>query len=189
MTCKALRKKPMRQPHPASRRAGVVLLALLLALALMGIALLGASEWWNVARQREAEADLLYAGDQYRKAIEHYYRATPATLKTYPTRIEDLIEDPRFPTPVRHLRRLYRDPVTGEAFDLIRADEDIVGVASSSTRQPLKRKNFPPPYGAFADQDSYSQWKFVFRPPQRGRPARELVPASPANRQINGVNS
>lgn len=163
------------------------MLAFLLALALLGIALLGASEWWGVARQREAEADLMYLGDQYRKAIQHYYYATPAGVKTYPTRLEDLLEDPRFPVPVRHLRRLYRDPITGDAFDLICAGDDIVGVASASTKKPLKRKNFAPGYGAFEEQDTYSEWKFVFNPPVRGRAVPEVLPATQKNQKINEV--
>lgn len=188
MTCAARRKREMMPPRPNKlrRMRGVVLLALLLALALMGIGLLGAAEWWSTARQREAEAELLYVGDQYRKAIERYYYATPSPIKTFPVRLEDLVEDPRFPVPVHHLRKLYPDPVTGGAFEPVQAGDAIVGVASISDRQPIKRRNFPSPYGGFEDQESYKQWKFVFTPPMRGR-AAPILPKLPQNLLANGV--
>jgi type II secretory pathway pseudopilin PulG len=178
---------PHRPNNPSMR--GVVLLALLLGLALMGIALLAAVETWSTARQREAEADLLYIGDQYRKAIERFYYVTPASVKTYPTRLEDLLEDKRFPVPVRHLRRPYRDPMTSEAFEILYVGDQIVGVASTSKKKPIKRSGFAGPYGFFAEQESYSQWKFVFNPPLRGGVAPPIRPASSQGSQFNGAKS
>ena len=156
----------MKQP-PQIKRAvrGVVLLALLLTLALMAVALMGAVEVWSVERQRETEADLLYVGDQYRKAIEHYYYATPGAVKVLPMSIDDLIEDQRFPVPVRYLRRLYSDPVTGGSFELLRIGDRIYGVASTSTKPTIKRSGFTAAYRAFEELETYNQWKFLFRPP------------------------
>lgn len=177
------------RPENRLRQCGIVLLVLLIALALMAIAVAGAADWWAQARQREAEAELLYAGDQYRKAIERYYYATPAAVKVFPTSLEDLLEDPRFPVPVRHLRRLYQDPVSGDAFEVLRVGQEIIGVASRSTLQPVKRRNFPAPYGGFAEQDSYQQWKFVFTPVLRGQPGAAARPKLPGNNQVRGARS
>ncbi|EGC98762.1 hypothetical protein B1M_39993, partial [Burkholderia sp. TJI49] len=59
------------------RQRGLVLLALLIALMLMSIALAGALDVWSLQRRREQERQLLFAGDQYRKAIVGYYRLPP----------------------------------------------------------------------------------------------------------------
>jgi len=63
------------------------------------------------AVQREKERDLLFVGNEYRKAIAGYYRGTPGAIKRYPQSLEDLLEDRRYPTPVRHSRRA--QPVAG----------------------------------------------------------------------------
>ena len=60
---------------------GVVLLVLLLALALGGIALMAAVDVASIARQRAREQELLFVGDQYRQAIRRYYYAAPNGAK------------------------------------------------------------------------------------------------------------
>jgi type II secretory pathway pseudopilin PulG len=175
MMC-AVRQRPAMKRPPQIKRAmrGIVLLALLLTLALMAVALMGAVEVWSVERQRETEVDLLYVGDQYRKAIEHYYYATPGAAKVLPASIDDLIEDQRFPVPMRHLRRVYSDPLTGEPFDLLRTGDRINGVASGSTKSTIKRSGFAPAYRGFEGLETYNQWKFFFRPPAFGKGNRKL---------------
>lgn len=143
---------------------GIVLLALLLTLGLMGIALMGAAVSWSVERQREAEADLLFVGDQYRRAIERYYYASPGGAKALPSTLDELVEDKRFPVPVRHLRRAYPDPMTGADFAVLRTGDQINGVASTSGKSALKRSGFVIPYKAFEASAIYSQWKFIFQP-------------------------
>ncbi|WP_211462928.1 type II secretion system protein [Collimonas silvisoli] len=161
-------------PLPLIKRRvrGVVLLALLLTLALMAVALMGAVEVWSVERQRETEAELLYVGDQYRLAIQHYYYAAPGAGKMLPASIDDLLADQRFPTPVRHLRRAYADPVTGEAFELLRNGEQISGVVSSSTKPTIKRSGFSRADSAFEGFETYNQWRFLFSPPVPGKAGR-----------------
>ncbi|MDB5777417.1 MAG: hypothetical protein JWP38_3550 [Herbaspirillum sp.] len=150
---------------------GVALLAFLLTLALIGIALMGAANWWSVERQRENEEELLFVGNQYRAAIERYYYATPSAAKVLPMNMEDLIQDKRFPVPVRHLRRLYPDPITGGPFELLRIGDQIMGVVSKSTESVIKRSGFPPPYAGFEGLETYNQWKFLFDPPRRRNPS------------------
>jgi type II secretory pathway pseudopilin PulG len=172
------------------RVAGVVLLALLLALALGGIALMAAVDVWSLARQRAREADLLFAGDQYRLALQSYYLgAPPGTRRALPARLEDLLEDDRYPVPVRHLRRLYPDPVTGGfAWGTLRVGERIAGVYSLSEREPVKKAGFAPAYQHFNDKTSYRDWVFaislsaqpiVVNPPLAGTPASGAAPSVP----------
>lgn len=151
--------------HLARRRAdsGVVLLALLIALVLGGIALMAAADVASVARQRAREQELLFVGDQYRKAILRYYMGAPAGMRrTLPAKLEDLLEDDRFPKPVHHLRRLYPDPITGSTdWGLLRAADRIAGVYSLSDKQPLKQAGFEPVYEQFSGKAAYREWLFL----------------------------
>lgn len=158
---------------------GLVLLALLLALMLGSIVLMGAVELWASARQRAREQDLLFVGDQYRQAIRlYYFGAPPGSPRVLPSRLEDLLEDSRYPLPVRYLRRLYPDPMTGETeWGLVRAGDRIAGVYSLSDKTPRKQAGFPPDYQTFSGKTSYREWTFVVPPASGGLP---LLGAGPA---------
>src|SRR5438045_1702979 len=93
----------------AGEARGLVLLALLIFLALAGLATALGAESWATVRKRDRETELLFVGDQYRRAIESYWRAGRGRARTLPPSLEVLLADDRFPTPVRHLRRLYPD--------------------------------------------------------------------------------
>jgi type II secretory pathway pseudopilin PulG len=147
---------------------GLVLLALLIFLALVSLATALAAEVWATTRQRDREAELLFVGDQYRRAIESYWRATPGRVKVLPRSLAVLLQDDRFPVPVRHLRRLYADPITGEDFVLLRQGGAVAGVLSPSKAAPLKIAGFPPRYRQFEAATSYEQWQFIFVPPRSG---------------------
>lgn len=146
--------------------AGVVLLALLIALALGGFAVMAAVDVWSVARQRGLEQELLFVGNQYRQAIQRYYFGAPAgTPRVLPTSLEDLLEDNRFPVPVHHLRRLYPDPITGSPeWGVLHAGTRISGVYSLSDKATIKRDGFAPAYAAFSGLSSYRDWLFAISP-------------------------
>lgn len=179
--------------NPSRRRAGacdgVVLLALLLALALGGIALMAAVDVASIARQRAREQELLFVGDQYRQAIRRYYYAAPqGARKVLPASLEDLLEDNRYPVPVRHLRRLYPDPITGGAeWGALRVGERIAGVYSLSDKEPLKKAGFAPGYEQFNGKTTYKEWVFAIAtagrtlvvPPSPGTPASSPQPPDP----------
>lgn len=143
---------------PNSQR-GFTYAAVLAALVIVGIATEIA--YLSTARMAQAdrEAELLFRGLAYRRAIEHFYRAHGS----YPRALEDLLEDPRSPSG-RHIRALYGDPVTGGGeWTLIPAsDGGIGGVASRSNEKPLKTANFPLALETFADAGAYSGWVFEF---------------------------
>ena len=138
-------------------------LLVLFALAAMGLLLAGTGQVWHTAAQRDKEAELLFVGNQYRQAIGSYHAMTPDAAKQYPTRLEDLLEDKRFPMPRRHLRQLYRDPMSrsteSNAWGLVKSGDRIVGVHSLSTDAPLKTV-FAARDSAFAGMSSYSEWVF-----------------------------
>lgn len=157
--------------------AGVMLLALLIGLAISGIALMGAVDVWTMQSRREREQQLLFVGHEYRLAIQRYFYAAPqGTPRTLPASFQVLLEDDRYPTPVRHLRRLYPDPITGEAWGEIRTEDDrLAGIYSLSEATPVKQAGFSNADEAFTEQSSYQKWAFYFRGSSRllGNPSVE----------------
>lgn len=149
------------------RQTGFMLLVLLFLLAGFGVAMAALGTLWHTHVQREKEAELLFVGDQYRQAIERYHRLTPGTDKHYPPSFDVLLLDPRFPTTVRHLRRLYRDPITGSReWGLeLSADGGISGVHSRSEKEPRKKAGFTAAQADFEGKDKYAAWVFKAKPP------------------------
>ena len=151
----------------AGRQQGFTYLSLLLIVAAMGVGLAAFGELASHAAQREKEAELLFVGDAYREAIGRYYESSPAGNKVYPRSLEQLLKDERFAFTRRHLRRLYRDPVTGKDWAVVEAPEGgIMGVRSASEAQPSKSANFPAGYEVFEGAQRYADWQFVYTPVQ-----------------------
>ena len=143
----------------SARQAGFTYLAALFAVAILGGGLALAGEVWETSAKREKEAELLFAGNQYRKAIERYFLSGQ---QQYPRALEDLLKDPRRPGTVRYLRKLYPDPLTGKEWGLVKApDGGILGVHSLSQERPLKAAGFRLRDAAFEGAQKYSDWKFV----------------------------
>ncbi|OGA78200.1 MAG: hypothetical protein A3G81_31265 [Betaproteobacteria bacterium RIFCSPLOWO2_12_FULL_65_14] len=137
---------------------------MLILVALMGGGLAAYGELASHAAQREKEAELLFRGNQYREAIASYYKKE----RRYPKALAELVEDKRFPTPARHLRKLYPDPVTGEGqWGLVEAPGGgIMGVYSKSEARPVKSGGFSLANKTFQDAARYADWKFFYTPPK-----------------------
>ena len=155
-------------PHTANRlararpRRGAVLLGFLVLLAGSGWTLAEWSQSAAHARQRQDEAELLWAGQQYKQALESYYNGTPRGVKVLPATLEELLEDRRFPQPVRHLRRLYRDPMSADGqWVVIKRGPQIIGVRSASERRPFRRSDFEPGLETFDQAVTYADWSFT----------------------------
>jgi type II secretory pathway pseudopilin PulG len=144
------------------RLQGFTYIGLLIFLAVMGAGMAAFGELASHAAQREKEAELLFRGEAYRAAIESYYKKE----QRYPQSLEQLLEDKRYPTPVRHLRRLYADPLTGEAdWAVVEAPGGgIMGVHSRSEEAPVKTGNFSLKNQLFAEAKTYAEWNFVHSP-------------------------
>ncbi len=69
---------------------------------------------------------------------------------------------------MRHLRRLYPDPITGkDEWGLVKADDGgIAGVYSTSEAAPLKTGGFAVRDASFEGKTKYADWQFVFAPTQ-----------------------
>ena len=147
------------------RQGGFTYVGLLIAVALMGVGLAAYGELYSHAAQREKEAELLFIGGQFRDAIASYYNKSPGT-KAYPKKIDDLLEDNRFPMPQHHLRRLYRDPMTETTqWALVEAPGGgFMGVYSRSEETPVKTGNFAAAEEAFEGAEHYTKWMFAYSP-------------------------
>ncbi|MBS1145056.1 MAG: hypothetical protein H6R14_2462 [Proteobacteria bacterium] len=182
-----------------SDEAGFTYLGLLFFIALAGIALAGVGVLWQMEIRREKEKELLFVGEQYRAAIGSYYSKSPAGNNQFPEKLEDLLLDTRFPMPVRHLRRLYRDPMMADGqWALIRQEGRITGVVSRSAEQPFKVAGFAPEQGDFEGAVSYTEWRFISNggsvgPVGRGvgnpgaAPGKGLMPGSPMPGQMGAA--
>ena len=153
------------------RERGFSYLVLLFTVAIAAAGMAGTGIVWHTAQQRDRETELLFVGNQIRNALASYYARTPGNLRRYPGALEELLKDPRYPTTVRHLRKLYRDPITGTTdWGLIAAPGGgIIGVYSKSEAAPLKRVDFDAPNRPFEDRAkqlgdklAYKDWQFVY---------------------------
>ena len=160
----------MRSGKAAPRQHGFGYLLVLFAVAALGLMLAGAGQVWHTTAQREREAELLFIGNQFRRAITSYVESSPAAARQYPARLEDLLDDKRSGVSKRHLRRIYADPMTGAAqWGLVQASGRISGVHSLAQGQPLKT-SFETRDAAFADATGYDQWVFSFDPSNTAPP-------------------
>ncbi|MGH8707944.1 MAG: type II secretion system protein [Burkholderiales bacterium] len=167
-----------------SAQRGFTYLAMLLAVAVIGIGLAAAGEVWSTAVQREKEQELLFVGDQYRRAIRLYHQSSTdqRVPAAYPRALKDLLEDKRGVATKRHLRKLYADPMTGKAewgLVPIKAPdgERIMGVYSLSGATPFKTSGFLERDRTFAGANHFSDWKFLYEPqPARQTPKPAAAP-------------
>jgi type II secretory pathway pseudopilin PulG len=144
---------------------GFTYIGILMVMAIVGIGLAGVGIVWHQDAQREREKELLFIGDEFRKAIGSYYENTLGATKQYPITLEDLIVDKRFPNIKRHLRKLYIDPIPHhDAWGLVIQQGQIIGIYSTSKQAPIKKTGFLPQYETFGEAVEYSDWKFIYVP-------------------------
>ncbi len=174
--------------HALARyQQGFTYLGLLMFVIISGIALSSTGQVWHAEAQREKERELLFIGEQFRKAIGSYYEYTPGGVKTYPRTLEELLEDKRFVTVRRHLRTIYRDPIIGKAeWGLVREQGRITGVHSLSNARPLKRDGFSGSLADFATAEKYTEWRFIYTENMAALAAATAAPSGNAGKTPTG---
>jgi type II secretory pathway pseudopilin PulG len=162
-------KVPVRRASRQSQ-SGMLLIGVLVLLALTALAAVQTGQRWYDARQRANEEELLFVGEQYRQAIESYWREAPNTVHQMPTRVEDLVVDNRFPFPKRHLRKVFRDPLApDQPLVEIRDGAALLGVYSQAEGRPFRQVGFEGSQKNFNNAVSYADWKFSYLPQSLSR--------------------
>lgn len=154
---------PMANCSGRSQR-GYTYFGVLFAVFLIGLALAGAALLWDVQQRREKERELLFVGKQYIDAIASYYHAAPGGAKKYPRSMEELLRDPRYPNIKRHLRKPWRDPMTGSTeWGIVYASQGgIAGIYSLVEGTPIKQANFGTLESLLAGKARYQDWRFIY---------------------------
>lgn len=146
---------------------GFTYILMLIALVVMGIMAGTASQSAYYSLQKDRESQLLFTGHAYYSAIRQFHQ----TNGYYPRSLNDLVKDPNSVHRV-HIRQLYPDPMqtpqdlAGDAGWrlILSADGGIAGVASRSSKEPLKTANFPAVFEQFENVSTYSEWEFEYSP-------------------------
>jgi len=146
------------------KNRGYTYFGVLFAVALIGLSLAGAAAIWKVLQQREKERELLFIGQQYIDAVASYYHAAPGGAKKYPRSMADLLRDPRYPNIKRHLRKPWRDPLTGSSqWGIVLTKQGgIAGIYSQAEGAPLKQAGFGALDTLLAGKPSYRDWRFIY---------------------------
>lgn len=165
------------------RQRGFSYVIVMFLVAVVSIVSVRAMENTMTTQRREKEAELLYVGQIYLNAIRSYYENSPGTAKQFPPKgsvdaFDALIFDGRNTIPIRHLRKRYRDPITGSKdWGVVYDGNAVIGVYSLSTQKPIKSDGFPTQLAGFKNAATYADWRFIYQPPKPGQPA---LPAPPA---------
>ena len=96
----------VREPNT---ERGYAMAVLLVALSVMAVMLAVVMPVWKQIGQREKEAELVFRGEQYIRAIR-LFQARFANA--YPPNIDVLVDQ-------RFLRKKYKDPITGDDFQVL----------------------------------------------------------------------
>ncbi len=146
---------------------GFTYVALMIAVAIIGMAAAAAFQPGALLQRREAEQALIAQGRAFARALDSYAKATPAGQPAAPPDLESLLKDPRFPGTVRHLRRIPPDPLTGRVeWGLVKTPDGqrVVGVYSLAPGHPIKIDNFEPALRNLRHGQQYSDWVFMSLP-------------------------
>jgi type II secretory pathway pseudopilin PulG len=104
---------------------GYAMAALLVAMSVMAIMLSTAMPVYQTVARREREAELVFRGEQYARAIALFQRKYGNQL---PPDVDVLIDQ-------RFLRKKYKDPITGGDFQYLGAGSPELAQAMSTTPQ------------------------------------------------------
>jgi type II secretory pathway pseudopilin PulG len=166
------------------RQRGFIYMALVVFFGVFAIFAGSAMIAGGMLQRRTGEEQLLYVGTEFRNALQSYC-ATSLQLQPdkppYPARLEDLLEDTRVTPPKRHLRQIYRDPLTGQAnwATVAAPGGGIMGVHSLSPAKAVKLFGFPPEFKHLEGKTKIVDWVFSYEVPAGLLPSLPAAAASP----------
>lgn len=150
-------------PARASQR-GFTYLGLIILVAIIGLVGAASLKIDALLQRAAAEEALLDIGAAFSDALRSYAAATPPGQPQQPPTLQELLKDPRFPNPRRHLRKIFVDPMTGKAewgIMYLGDKAGVLGVYSLSSAKPLKVGNFDPRFLNMENKEHVSDWKFT----------------------------
>ena len=169
--------------RPCRNQNGMTFMVVLIAVFIVGLSAGITGTTWKTVREREKEEQLLWCGDQVRRAIGGYYRAVVPNV--YPESIKALASDSRSAGVQKHLRASCGlDPMTGKDWVTIPPDppqgKSFRGVRSSSEKEGFRASNFMPGYAPVTavydfGGSAYAKWEFIFEP---GQEAHKEAPST-----------
>ena len=144
---------------------GYAMVVLLVALSIMAIMMTAVMPVWHQTAQREKEAELVFRGEQYARAIGLLQRKSVGAL---PPSIDFLVEQ-------RFLRKKFKDPITNDDFAVV-----LLSVAAPGARggQPGGQSATAPASGRGAPTGAAPSGA-----------AGSGTPGAPAGAGITGVTS
>lgn len=170
---------------PRYRQSGAVLIGIVFLAFVVSITLAALARLWEADSQRDKERELRWAGRQLGKALGSYALFTPEGQSPLPQSLDELLLDNRVEPPLRHLRRIPLDPMTGKTeWGTVRTGGGaITAVHSTSHARPMEADGLWPEDRALASAKEYSHWLFGPISMQRSLPipAGELVESETAN--------
>lgn len=143
---------------------GFTYVGLMILVAMIGLVAAATLKAGSLFQRAAKEKELLEIGAQFSEALRSYARATPAGSPTQPPSLKELLRDPRFPNPRRHLRKIFVDPITGKAewgVVYLRDKAGVLAVYSLSDSAPLKIANFDLRFQNMDGKERISDWKFA----------------------------
>ena len=190
----------MRSCRPS---AGFTYLGLTVLVAIIGLAGAAGLKMGSLMQRRAAELALLDIGAQFSDALGSYAAATPPGESPQAPSLKDLLKDPRFSNPRRHLRQIFVDPITGKAewgVSYLANGVGVLGIYSLSDARALKVGNFDLRFQSFEGKVRLSDWRFTMADalpttpalkrselPALAPPPQMPPPAAPAQPVFSGI--
>ena len=157
-------------PYLPRRQRGFVYMALIVFFGGFAIFAGSAIISGGILQRRTGEEQLLYVGTEFRNAFKSYVETSlqlQPGQQPYPAKLEDLLADTRVTPVKRHLRQIYRDPLTGQAnwATVAAPGGGIMGVHSLSPAKAVKLFAFPPEFKHLEGKGKIAEWVFAYEVP------------------------
>ena len=105
----------MSRPSLSSGEGGFLMAALIVAMGVMMIMMAAALPAWQTLARREREAELVFRGTQYARAIAAFQRKYGGA---FPPTVDVLVEE-------RFLRKKFKDPITEDDFVIVTPGSEL----------------------------------------------------------------
>ena len=117
---------PRTAPRIVREEHGYLMVALLVAMSIMAITMAAMLPAWSTMARREREAELVFRGEQYARAIRLFQQKFGGA---FPPNVDALVNE-------RVLRKKYKDPITNDDFQPIAVGDATAGPSAQNPFAP-----------------------------------------------------